>query len=143
MKLFGLDHADIRVPSLVAVERFYDAVLPELGLSRKTESHVGRDGEWYDVDAVHPRNAIEYHTPIEPGSNGWFVGFVEDRGTVPSATRIAFAIDREADLALVEPLVRKAGGRIVEWSIDAAYPALFFEDPVGTRLEICARRPRA
>lgn len=52
MKLLRLDHADIRVPSLAAVEGFYDTVLPVLGLSRKTESHVGPDGEWYDVDGV-------------------------------------------------------------------------------------------
>jgi hypothetical protein len=143
MKLLGLDHADIRVPSLVSVERFYDALLPALGLSRKTEAYVGGDGEWYDVDSEHPRNAIGYHTPVEPGSAGWFVGFVEDRSTIPTATRIAFALDVEANLTALEPLVREAGSRIVEWSIEAGYPALFFEDPAGTRLEICARRPRA
>jgi catechol-2,3-dioxygenase len=46
-------------------------------------------------------------------------------------------------LPALEPIVRAAGGRIVEWSSDDGYPALYFEDPVGTRLEICARRPRA
>ncbi|MGP6156392.1 MAG: VOC family protein [Vulcanimicrobiaceae bacterium] len=143
MKLLGLDHADIRVPSLVAVERFYDALLPVLGLSRKTEAHVALDGEWYDVDADHPRNAIEYHTPIEPGERGWFVGFIEVAGMVPTPTRIAFALDDEANLPAIEPLVRGAGSRIVEWTDDSDYPALFFEDPAGTRLEICARRPRA
>jgi catechol 2,3-dioxygenase-like lactoylglutathione lyase family enzyme len=143
MKLLGLDHADIRVPSLGAVEAFYDALLPALGLSRKSESHVGADGEWYDVAADRPRNVIEYHSPIEAGSAGWFVGFIEDAGMIPTATRIAFALDAEANLPGIEPLVRAAGGRIVEWSIDAGYPALFFEDPAGTRLEICARRPRA
>jgi hypothetical protein len=40
-------------------------------------------------------------------------------------------------------LVLAAGGRVVEWSIDAGYPALFFEDPAGIRLEVCAHRPRA
>jgi catechol-2,3-dioxygenase len=60
-----------------------------------------------------------------------------------TATRLAFALDSEADLAAVEALVRAAGGRVVEFSSDAGYPALFFEDPLGTRLEICARRPRA
>ena len=143
MKILGLDHADIRVPSLAAVEAFYDAVLPAVGLSRKSESHVGRDGEWVGVDASHPRNVIEYHTPIEPGSPGWFVGFIEARGMIPTETRIAFAMDSEANLAAAEPLIVNAGGRVVEWSIDAGYPALFFEDPAGTRLEFCARRPRA
>jgi catechol 2,3-dioxygenase-like lactoylglutathione lyase family enzyme len=142
MNLKGLDHADIRVPSLRAVEGFYDALLPKLGLSRKSESHVGSDGEWYDVDDARPRNTIEYHTPVEPGSAGWFVGFIEDPGMIPTKTRIAFALDAEEHLRDVEQIVRDAGGHIVEWSIDAGYPALFFEDPAGTRLEICARRPR-
>jgi catechol 2,3-dioxygenase-like lactoylglutathione lyase family enzyme len=143
MKLRGLDHADIRVRSIAAVEDFYDEVLPALGLSRKSESHVGNDGEWYAVDEAHPRNVIEYHTPIEAGSPGWFVGFIEDAGTVATATRIAFALDDEADLVNAETIVRSAGGRVVEWSSDENYPALFFEDPIGTHLEICARRPRA
>jgi hypothetical protein len=60
------------------------------------------------------------------------------RDRVPHAGRIAF--DREADLPAVETLVRAAGGRVVEWSSEADYPALFFEDPVGTRLEICVCR---
>jgi hypothetical protein len=68
----------------------------------KTESHAGAKGDWYDVDATHPRNVAECRT-----------------------------------------LVRNAGGRVIEWSIEPTYPALFFEDPAGTRLEICARRPRA
>jgi len=143
VKLRGLDHADIRVRSIVAVEAFYDAVLPPLGLSRKTESHVDADGEWSDVDATHPRTAIEYHTPVEPGSAGWFVGFIEDAAAVATATRIAFAADGEAGLPELEALVRRSGGRVVEWSSDQTYPALFFEDPAGTRLEVCARRPRA
>jgi catechol 2,3-dioxygenase-like lactoylglutathione lyase family enzyme len=143
MKILGFDHADVRVTSLAAVEAFYDALLPALGLTRKSESHVGSDGEWYDVDETHPRNTIEYHTPIEPGAMGWFVGFIEDPAMTPTKTRIAFALDTEQDLAAVEPLVRDAGGMVVEWSIDPGYPALFFEDPAGTRLEICARRPRA
>ncbi len=141
MKLLGLDHADIRVPSIAAVERFYDVLFPALGLSRKSEAFVGSDGEWYEVDPEHPRNAIEYHTPVEHGSAGWFVGFIEDRAMVPTPTRIAFALDEAANLPAVEPLVREAGGRSVEWSIETDYPSLFFEDPIGTRLEICARRP--
>jgi catechol 2,3-dioxygenase-like lactoylglutathione lyase family enzyme len=140
LKLLGLDHADIRVPSIAAVEAFYDAVLPALGLSRKTEPYVGSDGEWYDVDESRPRDAIEYGTPIVPGARGWFVGFIEDAPLQPTATRIAFALDREDALQAVEAIVRGAGGRNVERSIGAGYPALFFEDPVGTRLEICARR---
>ncbi len=143
MMLRGLDHADIRVRSIAAIESFYDTLLPALGLTRKTESHVDAAGEWQAVDAAHPRTAIEYHTPMEPGALGWFVGFIEDAGTVVNATRIAFAIDAEAGLPAIEALVRAAGGRRIERSDDETYPAVFFEDPLGTRLEICARRPRA
>jgi catechol 2,3-dioxygenase-like lactoylglutathione lyase family enzyme len=139
MRVTGIDHVDVRVRSLAQVEAFYDAVLPELGLTDKREAHVGSDGEWCGVDDAHPRNAMEYHTPREPGVLGWFVGFIED-GNASSATRVAFGLDSEAELAGVEPLVRNAGGRVVEWSSDAGYPALFFEDPIGTRLEVCARR---
>jgi catechol 2,3-dioxygenase-like lactoylglutathione lyase family enzyme len=140
VKLTGLDHVDIRVTSLLAVERFYDALLPALGLSQKNESHVGSDGEWYAVDPSHPRNSISYHMPDEPGSSGWFVDFVEDPEMIPVATRVAFALDDEANLPQIETLVRNAGGRVVEWSIEDDNPAIFFEDPAGTRLEVCARR---
>ncbi len=143
MEITGVDHADIRVPLLEAVEPFYDAFLPLVGLSRKSFSHVGSDGEWYDVDAAHPRNTVEYHTQNLPGTLGWFIGFIEDPLMIPTQTRIAFALDGEANLPAIEALVRKAGARAVEWSIDPGYPALFFEDPCGTRLEICARRVRA
>ncbi len=141
-QLRGVDHVDIRVPDLAAVEPFYDALFPPLGLSRKTEAHVGTDGEWYDVDASRPRNTVEFHTPLVPGTRGWFVGFIEAPGMTPTATRIAFAIDDETRLSEIADLVGAAGGRVVEYSIDAGYPALFFEDPAGTRLEVCARRPR-
>lgn len=143
VRLTGLDHADVRVPSLAAVEAFYDALLPALGLVRKSESHVAADGEWYAVDERRPRNVIEYWSSIEGGVLSWFVGFIEDTTMKTTATRIAFALDDEAKLAEVERLVRDAGGMRVERSTDAAYPALFFEDPTGTRLEICARRHRA
>ncbi len=49
MKLLNLDHADVRVASIAAVEPFYDAVLIPLGLSRKQRAHVAKDGEWHDV----------------------------------------------------------------------------------------------
>ena len=142
MRLTGIDHVDLRVPSLAAVEVFYDAFLPALGLSRKTESHVGADGEWYDVGPDRPRNVAEYHTPIVPGELGWFIGIIEDSEMRVTKTRVAFALDDVQNLAAMEPLVRNAGGRIIEWSSEPGYPALFFEDPLGTRLEICARRPR-
>jgi catechol 2,3-dioxygenase-like lactoylglutathione lyase family enzyme len=140
-RIVGIDHADVRVASLAAVETFYDTLLPALGLSRKTEAHVGRDGEWYDVDATRPRNAIEYHVPagVEPH---WFVGFIEDVHTQSNRTRVAFTLDDRDKLGAIERLVRDAGARVIEYANEPDYPALFFEDPIGTRLEIVARRIR-
>ena len=141
MQLLGLDHADIRVPSLRAVEAFYDALLPKLGLSRKMASHVdAADGEWYPVDEHRPCNAIEYATPVQAGTPGWFVGFIEDARATPSLTRIAFALDAEGDLADLNALLTACDAIKLEWSRTSDYPAIFFEDPVGTRLEICVRR---
>lgn len=140
-RIVGIDHADIRVASIAAVESFYDALLPALGLSRKGEAHVGRDGEWYEVDASRPRNAISYHVPasVEPH---WFVGFIEDVHTQANRTRVAFTLDDRDKLGTVERLVRAAGGRVIEYAIEPDDPALFFEDPIGTRLEVIARRVR-
>jgi catechol-2,3-dioxygenase len=129
------------VRSLAEVEPFYDAILPILGLSRKIESHIDARGDWHAVDPTHPRHVIEYCTPIVPGSRDLFVGFIESEHTIASETRIAFAIAEARDLDAIEALVSTAGARIVERSENPLYPAIFFEDPVGTRLEICARRP--
>lgn len=142
MRLTGLDHADIRVPSIAAVEAFYDAVLPALGLPVKTDAHVAPDGDWHEVGPGRPRNAVEYHSTAEKGARYWFVGFIEDEAAARSATRIAFALDDESALLEVEALLRAAGARVIEPSEEVWYPAIFFEDPIGTRLEICARRPR-
>jgi len=94
VKLLSLDHADVRVASIAAVEPFYDAVLIPLGLSRKQRAHVAEDGEWHDVDVAHAPNAVEYHTPVVPGEPGWFIGFIEDESMDATATRLAFALRR-------------------------------------------------
>jgi catechol 2,3-dioxygenase-like lactoylglutathione lyase family enzyme len=129
------------VTSLARVEAFYDALLPTLGLSRKIASHVDADEVWLPADDAHPRTVIEYCTPAVSGERDWFVGFIEDLTMQPSPTRIAFRVRDERDLDAIEALVRSAGGRAIERSDDPKYPAVFFEDPAGTRLEICARRP--
>jgi hypothetical protein len=40
-------------------------------------------------------------------------------------------------------VLREIGAREVELSDEASYPAIFFTDPLGTRLEVCARLPRS
>ena len=146
MRLTGLDHADIRVRSIAAVEAFYDAVLPALGLPVKTPAHVAADGEWHDVSPDRPPNAVEYHSTAEKGARYWFVGFIEDEST---------AAVGDAHRVRARRRVR-AGPR---WKRCCAPPAhtraravgkrigirpIFFEDPVGTRLpEICAPQTEA
>ena len=146
MKVFlGIDHVDIRVSSIAAVEDFYDRFMRLLGLSIKTRSHVGVDGEWTTISRDRPCNVIEYHerTSGESGPER-FVGLIEDASIVATRTRLAFAAASPDEVRAWEPVLRAWGAQAVEFAGDfAAYPALFFEDPVGTRLELCARKRKA
>jgi len=137
----GFDHIDVRVRSLSAVEAFYDALMPLLGLPRKSYALVEGD-EWTDLAAGGNHNAIEYFEPFVAGRTARFIGFIEDPEHHPPATRIAFReagpFDGKAWLERLHAL----GARVVEPSADLdSYPAVFFEDPAGTKLEICARLP--
>jgi catechol 2,3-dioxygenase-like lactoylglutathione lyase family enzyme len=141
-KFFGFDHIDARVPSLAAVESFYDQLLPALGLSRTKYSHVDERGDWYDLDGDHPANAKEYYEPAIPGEMASFIGIIEDRTMRPTRTRIAFRAASRNELDEWEPRLREWGAKNIEWCADMdAYPALFFEDPAGTKLELCVRNP--
>jgi catechol 2,3-dioxygenase-like lactoylglutathione lyase family enzyme len=136
----GVDHVDARVPSLAAVEPFYDRLLPALGLPRKTHSHVDAAGDWHDADHEHPANVAEYYEdpPIDGAAR--FVGIIEDASMAVSRTRLAFRVASRDEVEAWEPKLRALGARGIERSDDMdAYPAIFFEDPVGTKLEICAR----
>jgi len=142
----GIDHLDIRVSSITAVEDFYDKFMRLLGLSIKTRSHVGADGEWTTIARDRPCNVIEYHEPV---SGEWrpesFVGLIEDDASMKATrTRVAFAVADPSQVRAWEPLLRTFGAQAIEFAEDfAAYPAVFFEDPVGTRLELCARLRKA
>jgi len=139
-KFLGFDHIDTRVPSLAVVEAFYDRLLPALGLSRTKYSHVDERGDWHDVDADQPANTKEYYEPSLPGQVASFIGIIEDRTMQPTRTRIAFRVGTRVELDSWEPRLREWGAKNVEWCADMnAYPALFFEDPAGTKLELCAR----
>jgi hypothetical protein len=139
------DHVDTRVRSVAEVEPFYDRLMPALGWERKTTAHVDAAGEWRDVDDAHPYNAIEYYASAEgPGPPPAFIGFIEDPEMKPSKTRIAFALSSPLELIEWEPRLREFGAKHVERSEDMdGYPALLFEDPSGTRLELCARVKRS
>lgn len=138
----GYDHVDCRVRSLAAVEPFYDALMPELGLPRKRFSYVDAAGEWHQASAEHRYNTIEFFEEAQPDRATFFVGFIESRDHVSGATRIAFRVDRSR-LIEIESLLPQIGARNVERSTDfEEYPAVFFEDPCGTKLEIVARAAR-
>jgi catechol 2,3-dioxygenase-like lactoylglutathione lyase family enzyme len=137
----GFDHIDCRVPALAAVESFYDALMPELGLPHKRFAFVDHAGDWHEISSDHGYNAIEYYERTQPGRAPFFLGFIERPDHQPSLTRIAFRVDA-ARLPELEHLLAKLGARGVERSADwEAYPAIFFEDPAGTKLELVARRP--
>jgi catechol 2,3-dioxygenase-like lactoylglutathione lyase family enzyme len=139
----GFDHIDVRVPSLALVEPFYDALLPALGLTLKTYSVVDVGGDWHDVEPGEAYNAVEYCEDPKPHDKGRFIGFIEDPSMIPVRTRIAFLVESKDDVLAFETRVKGIGGRDVEFE-DPRFdprPAVFFSDPAGTRLEICARRP--
>lgn len=143
MPFAGFDHIDTRVRSIAAVEPFYDCLMPLLGLPRKQEAHVDVHGEWHSLDATKSRNVVEYHEPSETGRIDSFIGFIEDPTMQPTATRIAFRLPSLADLEKLTRQLVTFGARAIEPSESADYPAVFFEDPAGTKLELCARIPRS
>ena len=138
-QFLGIDHIDMRVPSLAAVEQFYDKLLPALGLTKKKHSHVDAAGDWRGVDHLHPANAAEYYEESPAEGPPRFVGIIEDASMRVVRTRIAFRVTSRAELDAWEPRLREMGARAIERSAEMeTYAALFFEDPLGTRLEISA-----
>jgi catechol 2,3-dioxygenase-like lactoylglutathione lyase family enzyme len=139
----GYDHVDCRVTSLAAVESFYDELMPALGLPRKRYSYVDDNGSWHEASAAHTYNAIEFFEEPQSDRASCFIGFIERSDHVPGLTRIAFRVT-PGRLTELETLLRSIGARNVERSEDVeSYPAVFFEDPSGTKLEIVARAPQA
>jgi len=142
-RFLGVDHIDARVPSLIAVEPFYDALMPLFGLTKKVQAHVDAAGDWHEPGPGKPANASEFYETPEPGQAACFIGIIEDPTMTVTRTRIAFKV-AAAELESWEQRLRDVGARNIERSADVeAYPAIFFEDPIGTRLEVCARKPRA
>lgn len=137
----GFDHIDTRVRSIKAVEPFYDKLMPALGLPEKSYAHVDSQGEWDEPAADKPYNAVEYHESPKPGVVRHFIGFIEDPTMTPVLTRIAFRAQAPAELERWLVFLSSIGALCVERSASEKYPAIFFEDPVGTKLELVARAP--
>ena len=139
--LLGFDHIDARVSSLSSAEPFYDRLMPLFGFTRKNYVMV-RGDDWQNVNAGDAHNGVEYIETATPGRTASFIGVIEDPSMTPTLTRIAFRVAVNSDYARWQEILTEIGARRVECSDDLeAYPAIFFEDPCGTKLEICGRRP--
>jgi catechol 2,3-dioxygenase-like lactoylglutathione lyase family enzyme len=140
MNFGGFDHVDVRVKSIAAVEAFYDTLMPALGLPRKRRAFVDAQGDWHSMSPDQTTNVIEYYEPEGITRPAHFLGFIEDPHMQPSQSRIAFRLPPGADWRAFLDLLPAIGARNIEVSADLQhYPALFFEDPAGTRLELCWR----
>ena len=135
----GFDHIDARVASLALVEAFYDKLMAALGLTDKRYVMV-RGDEWDYGDGSTPYNAVEYLEAPVVGKVAHFIGIIEEPATQLTMTRIAFRVGSIADVERYARELPSYGALHVELSADMrAYPAVFFEDPGGTKLELCAR----
>ncbi|HEY0394848.1 MAG TPA: VOC family protein [Candidatus Elarobacter sp.] len=137
----GIDHIDMRVPALGAVERFYDELFRRLGLTAKRYANVEYGGAAWHDGTPERYNAVEYYEEGVQGRPALFLGVIEEAGAEPARGRIAFAVAKDS-LDEWETALRAMGARDIEREHDASYPAIFFADPLGTRLEVCARPPR-
>lgn len=141
MAFQGFDHIDLRVPVLGVVEAFYDAFLPRLGLTRKKYAWVEFGGSSWNDATPERYNTVEYYEEGVDGRLPHFIGIIEESSAQAARGRIAFAVDADT-LDEWERFLSEIGAREIERG-DPDYPALFFTDPLGTRLEVCARRLRS
>jgi catechol 2,3-dioxygenase-like lactoylglutathione lyase family enzyme len=122
------DHVDLRVRSLAATRRLYDALLPAMGYTRLNEGS----------------ESVGYHRSDEAPVDD-FIWVVEDADHRPNGTRIAFAAAQRDEVNRLAAIAQSAGARefeqpaLIEEYGDNYYAA-FFEDPEGNKLEICCRK---
>lgn len=136
VEFLGFDHVDCRVRSLALVESFYDDLMPMLGLTEKRYAYVDPDGRWHkDFDNY---NAVEYFEPIHPSKPRRFMGLIENPLHRNNDTRIAFRVPLD-QIPMLAAMIERLGAQNVEESDDETYPAIFFEDPAGTKLELIGR----
>ena len=141
-QFLGFDHIDTRVRRLKDVEEFYQRLMPALGLPNAHYAYVDERGEWdYDLSA-HPYNVVEFHQEVA-GQAAFFIGFIEDPNMHAVNTRIAFRVASKEDLPRWHAFLESIGAVNIEPSLSEGYPAIFFEDACGTKLEICARLARS
>lgn len=125
----GFDHIDLRVADLAAARVLYDALMPALGLTDRSDSD----------------DACEYYEPAQPGEARRFFGLNAEPGHRANGTRICFAATSPGEVDRLAEIARHAGARAMEgpeipYSTEKYY-AVFFEDVSGNKLEIAYRRP--
>lgn len=121
-------HIDFRVSDADAVRPFYDALMPLFG-TEPTTVRVARYGYTRRYGSVRAD----------------FFNVFEDAQARPTATRIAFAAPSTDFVDEVARVVRAHGGQNVDGPgyFEQHHPtfyAVFFEDPLGNRFEVCHHR---
>lgn len=121
-------HIDLRVSNADAVRPFYDALMALFG-TEPTTPRVVRYGYTRRYGSVRAD----------------FLNIFEDLDARPTATRIAFAAPSRPFVDAVARVVRQNGGLNVEGPqyFEHHHPtfyAVFFEDPLGNRFEVCHHR---
>ena len=121
-------HIDLRVTSMDAALPFYEALLPELGFTRRFHGPVWK--AW----------AAELELP-----GAAYLAITESPSHRPGESRIAFwtesaaEVDRLAAIAVEAGALDVSGPKPMPYS--PGYYAVFFADPAGNLLEIYHRPP--
>jgi len=114
----------MRVPNLLDVGAFYRALLPALGFTEDLTVPG-----WLQFYA-HGAGSTE------------FFGVTESPSHVPNENRIAFWAETPSGVDKLAELLRTIGAKSIEgpgFDEGPTYYAVFFEDPVGNRLEVFHR----
>jgi hypothetical protein len=111
--------------------------MPAIGLSEKRYAYVDPEGEWHtEFDAY---NAVEYFEAVHPTKPRRFFGLIENPLHRNNETRIAFRVEHTRLKELIA-LLGRIGATSIELSEEMeTYPAVFFEDPMGAKLELIGR----
>jgi catechol 2,3-dioxygenase-like lactoylglutathione lyase family enzyme len=121
-------HIDLRVTSMDTALPFYEALLPELGFTRRFHGPVWK--AW----------ASELELPAAA-----YVAVAESASHHPGESRIAFWTESAAEVDRLAAIAAAAGAREVSgpkpMPYSPGYYAVFFADPSGNLLEIYHRPP--
>ncbi|UOO38442.1 VOC family protein [Oscillospiraceae bacterium CM] len=119
-------HVDLRLDSFEKALPFYEALLPQLGFTRRFDSPLWRV---FAADGELPQAA--------------YIALTEDPSHKPNSNLIGFWAKSQDEVDRLAGIVDEAGGKIKEgpklFPISPTYYAVFFEDPCGNAFEIVHR----